>query len=121
MKTVSPFSACWVLFSVGGSEGGSLSACRAAAAAAGTDSGRGASWGGVHRHFAAHDGAGPVCDDAGADAWADGVGAGRDVGAADQGARALSPFIQKKMEKNQTFNSNNSFQVNSHHLVSVIY
>lgn len=97
MKNVSPFSACWVLFSVEGSEGGSLSVCRAAAV--GTDSGHGASWGGVHRHFAAHDGAGPVCDDAGVDAWADGVGVDREVGSGDQGARALSPFIQKKMGK----------------------
>lgn len=74
-----------------GSEGGNLSACHAAA---GTDSGCGASWGGVHWHFAvaAHGGAGPVCDDAG-DAWADGVGVDHGVEAGDQGV-PLSPFTE---------------------------
>lgn len=99
MKTVSPFSACWALFAVQCSEGGNLSVCHAAAAA-GTDSGRGASWGGVHWHFAvaAHDGAGPVCDDAG-DAWADGVGVDHGVEAGDRGARALSPFTAENDDK----------------------
>lgn len=87
------------MFAVEGSEGGNSSVCHAAAAA-GTDSGLGASLGVVRWHFAVavHDGAAPVCDDAGADAWADGVGVDHGVGAGDQGARALSPFVAEKNE-----------------------
>lgn len=93
------------MFAVEGSEGGNSSvwhvAAAAAAAAAGTDSDRGASWGVVRWHFAvaAHDGAAPACDDAGVDAWADGVGVNHDVGAGDQGAHAISPFMTKHNEK----------------------
>lgn len=96
-----PFSACWPLFAVEGSEGGNSSVCLAAA---GTNSGRAASWGVVRWHYAvaAHDGAAPVFDDAGVDAWADGEGVDRDVGAGDQGdqgGRALSPFMAERDDK----------------------
>lgn len=94
------------MFAVEGSEGGNSSVCLAAAAAAGTNSGRAASWGVVRWYFAvaAHDGAAPVFDDADVDAWADGVGVDRDVGAGDQGGVStagwdLSPFKVERKEK----------------------
>lgn len=87
------------MFAVEGSGGGNSSVCHAAAvAAAGTDSGLGASLGVVRRYFAVavHDGAAPVCDDAGVDAWADGVGVDHGGGSGDQEARALSPFCTRE-------------------------
>lgn len=89
------------MFAVVGFEGGNLSVCHGAAVAAGTDSDHGASLGVVRWHFdvVVHGGAAPVCDDAGVDAWADGVGVDHGVGAGDQGARALSPFVTEKNDK----------------------
>lgn len=94
------------MFAADGSEDRNSSVCHAAAVAAGTDPGLGASLGIVRWHaVAVHDGAGPVCDDAGVDVSADGVGVDHGVGAGDQEAHAISPIVAEKIDKTRQKNN----------------